>query len=224
MDALIASAPPLKQSKQRRTPTVHNTVKRGPEKPAIDPSLHSILPTTRTPSSFHDAPFASTSSIKPDASTMKVKDKKLKAKLAREDIARKRAAGERDDVDEYLNTAAHGAIQVDKERGERTWRVTQTDVLNAVGVGARAKKFDLKLENMGEYTLDYTRNGRSLAIASERGHCATFDTTTGALYSEIQLGPGELARDIKFLHSDEFYAVAQRRCVFVYDKNGVEVQ
>lgn len=63
---------------------------------------------------------------------------------------------------------------------------------------------------------------RHLAIASSHGHVATFDWQSGKLHSEIQLK--ESVRDIKFLHSEAFFAVAQKKYVFIYDQNGVEVQ
>lgn len=63
---------------------------------------------------------------------------------------------------------------------------------------------------------------RHLAIAGSHGHVATFDWQAGRLHSEIQLG--ETVRDIKFLHSEAFYAVAQKKYVFIYDQFGTEVQ
>ena len=90
---------------------------------------------------------------------------------------------------------------------------------------------------------------RHLAIASNLGHVATFDWQAGTLHSEIQLK--ETVRDIKwvvfdvvssyhlnhrrfvslwdpdpsrFLQSESFYAVAQKKYVFIYDQNGVELQ
>lgn len=34
----------------------------------------------------------------------------------------------------------------------------------------------------------------------------------------------ESVRDIKFLQSESFYAVAQKKYVFIYDKDGTELQ
>lgn len=62
-----------------------------------------------------------------------------------------------------MNTAVsggQGGIEVDEDEGERTWRVGQEEIVREVGVGSGAKKFDLKFEGMGEYMVDYTRNGR----------------------------------------------------------------
>ncbi|KAK8870039.1 hypothetical protein IAR55_000609 [Kwoniella newhampshirensis] len=231
MDALLAAAGPLpsksKQSSRKPPVSSHQTVPRGNGKAPIDPSTHSILPSTRLPSSFHASTLPSgsgTAPIRPDASIARIGDKKLRAKISRLDVGNKRARQEREDVNEWLNKAVsggNGGIEVDEEEGERTWRVRQKDIVQEVGVGARGKKFDLKMQDMGTYKVDYTRNGRHLAIASSKGHIATFDWQAGKLHSEIQLK--ESIRDIKFLHSEAFYAVAQKKYVFIYDQDGVEL-
>ncbi len=166
MDALLASDAPIghrASAHRRRPPRPHNTVDRGSSKPAIDPSLHSILPSTRLAPSLH-----STHEVKPDAAALaRVGDKKLRAKLASQQVARKRAALDRADVQEYLNTGDAGGIEVEEDEGERTWRVGQDEVVEAVAEGSRGKRFDLKLENIGGggYAVDYTRNGRCVGCA-----------------------------------------------------------
>lgn len=75
----------------------------------------------------------------------------------------KRARLEREDVDEWLNKpigSGAGGIEVDDEGGERTWRVGQEEIVKEVGVSGGAKRFDLKMESMGNYRVSYTRNGR----------------------------------------------------------------
>ncbi|OCF72182.1 U3 small nucleolar RNA-associated protein 7 [Kwoniella mangroviensis CBS 8886] len=238
MDALLASAGPLPTKKQnykgkqsstytkKSGPTSHQTIPRA-DGTSIDPSLHSILSSTRIPAGFHQSNLASGSGstpIKPDVSIGRIQDKKLRSKLARQDITHKQAKLDRQDVNEWLNKAISGdkgGIEVDEELGEKTWRVKQSEISDSVSVGSKGKKFDLKFEGMGSYKVDYTRNGRHLAIASSKGHVATFDWQAGKLHSEIQLK--ESIRDIKFLHSQDFYAVAQKKYVFIYDQNGVEL-
>lgn len=234
MDALIASAGPVGRPQKRKRPfekkkgsEAHKTIDRGPDKEAIDASLNSILTTTRVPSSFHSRNLATGSGdkpLRPDASVGKIGDKKLRAKVAREDVASKRAKAEAIDVNEWLNapqSGGQGGIEVDDDLGERTWRVDQDEIVREVGTSSAAKRFDLKMENMGPYKVDYTRNGRHLAIASAKGHIATFDWQAGTLHSEIQLK--EAVRDIKFLQSENYYAVAQKKHVYIYDQNGVEL-
>lgn len=232
MDSLLASAGPMEASSskpqhhKRRKALPHQTVNRGKNKDAIDPSLHSVLASTRLSSSLH----STHQDIKPTADLKRIGDKKLRAKLASEQVANKRNKLEREQVQEYLNnTSQDGGIEVDLETGEKTWRVSQADIVDAVGQSSASKKFDLKLPvpsgSSGGgtgYRLDYTRNGRHLAIAGSHGHVATFDWQAGRLHSEIHLG--ETVRDIKFLQNEGFYAVAQKKYVFIYDQFGTEIQ
>ena len=174
MDALLASAGPLKPKKYKSRPLPdrhagpHKSIDRGPNKESIDPTHNSILSSTRLPSSFHTSSLiAGSSNIKAEPSISKIKDKKLRARVAREDVASKRAVEAREDVNEWLNTAVsggQGGIEVDEEEGERTWRVGQEVIVREVGVGSGRKKFDLKFEGMGEYMVDYTRNGRYVRV------------------------------------------------------------
>lgn len=78
---------------------------------------------------------------------------------------------------------------------------------------------------------------RHLAIVGNTGHVATFDWQTGAIHAELQLQ--ETCRDItyvilrwlnvigsisaRFLQDQSFFAVAQKKYVFIYDRNGVEL-
>ena len=41
--------------------------------------------------------------------------------------------------------------------------------------------FDIKLDELGPYTIDYTRNGRHVLLGGRKGHVASFDWKTGAL-------------------------------------------
>ncbi|GAA6043359.1 hypothetical protein JCM8097_008049 [Rhodosporidiobolus ruineniae] len=104
---------------------------------------------------------------------------------------------------------------------ERTWRVTQDEIRDATAVGSRDKGFNLTLDEFGPYEVDYTRNGRHLALAGRKGHVAVFDVQSSKLHSELHLR--ETVRDICFLHDESFTAVAQKRFVYIYDKSGLEV-
>ena len=44
---------------------------------------------------------------------------------------------------------------------------------------------------------------------------------TGKLGCELQLG--ETVRDIRLLHSEQFFAVSQKKYVYLYDRQGVEL-
>ncbi len=79
---------------------------------------------------------------------------------------------------------------------------------------------------------------RHLAMAGRTGHLATFDWKTGTLHAELQVQ--ETCRDITYVASDfstkknhvcllrflqdhTFFAVAQKKYVFIYDRDGVEI-
>lgn len=62
---------------------------------------------------------------------------------------------------------------------------------------------------------------RHLAIAGRKGHVGTFDWASGKLHSELHLK--ETVRSIKWLHDESFFAVAQKKYVYIYDKSGLEV-
>lgn len=168
MDALIASAGPIHRPKagpsKPRKVAPHKTIDRGPNKEAIDLSTHSILPSTRLPSSFHrNALPGAEEPIRPEKNISKIKDKKLRAKVGRNDINTKQAKQDRAEVNEWLNHATSGGageIEVDEDIGEKTWRVGQEEIKREVGVASSKKKFDLRLEDMGDYFVDYSRNGR----------------------------------------------------------------
>ena len=85
--------------------------------------------------------------------------------------------------------------------------------------------------------LTWTLDKRHLAIVGQSGHVATFDWQTGTMHAELQLQ--ETCRDItygtlftrcffcsmavRFLQDQSFFAVAQKKYVFIYDRNGVEL-
>ncbi|GAA5863258.1 hypothetical protein JCM8547_002878 [Rhodosporidiobolus lusitaniae] len=148
-------------------------------------------------------------------------DKRLGAHLAHlssSAVASASHAAEHDDL--LLPRENQGVMETETEL-ERTWRVTQDEIKDASAVGSRDKGLTLTLDEFGPYEVDYTRNGRHLALAGRKGHVAVFDVQTSRLHSELHLG--ETVRDICFLHDESFTAVAQKRFVYIYDKSGLEV-
>ena len=79
---------------------------------------------------------------------------------------------------------------------ERTYKVRQDEVKESVAVETARKGFELKLEGLGPYVCDYTRNGRGLLLAGRKGHVATMDWRDGRLGCELQLG--ETVRAVRF--------------------------
>ncbi|KAL0026553.1 hypothetical protein WJX77_006409 [Trebouxia sp. C0004] len=104
---------------------------------------------------------------------------------------------------------------------ERTWRFSQADVVNEVEVGASRKVFDLRLGGLGPYNIDFSRSGRYMLIGGKKGHLGLMDWQSGRTFCEVQVK--ETVRDVKLLHNEQFFAAAQKKYVYMYDKRGLEV-
>ena len=70
---------------------------------------------------------------------------------------------------------------------ERTWNVKQTDLLPVVEVGAARKAFDLRLPELGPYSVDFSRSGRHCLLGGRKGHLAMMDWQRGKLVCEVQV-------------------------------------
>lgn len=151
--------------------------------------------------------------------TKNIRDKKLRGNLRALEERYKDAALKAKDAEILLENSA-GFLEPEGEL-ERTYKVRQDEIKADIGVETAKKGFELKLEGLGPYKHDYTRNGRDLLLAGRKGHVATMDWRSGKLGCELQLG--ETVRDAKWLHNNQFFAVAQKRNVYIYDHHGVEI-
>ncbi|EXJ54193.1 hypothetical protein A1O7_09530 [Cladophialophora yegresii CBS 114405] len=146
------------------------------------------------------------------------KDKKLRANLKRIETKYRDAVLNAKDA-EILYENEEGFLQPEDEL-ERTYKVRQDDILDAVGIQQANKSVEFKLD-LGPYVSDYTRNGRSLLLAGRKGHIATCEWRAGKPGCELHLN--ETVRDAKWLHNDQFFAVAQKKHTYIYDQAGVEI-
>ncbi len=151
--------------------------------------------------------------------TGSIRDKKLRSNLKSLESKYKDATLKAKDAEILLENEP-GYLEPDGEL-ERTYKVRQDELRRDVAIETAKKGFELKLEGLGPYTADYTINGRGLLLAGRKGHVATMDWRGGVLGCELQLG--ETVRDAKWLHNDQFFAVAQKRYVYIYDRAGVEL-
>lgn len=149
----------------------------------------------------------------------KVRDKKLRGNLKVIEDRYQTAALRAKDAEILLENES-GFLEPEGEL-ERTYKVRQDEIRENVGIEVAKKGFELKLEELGPYRADYTRNGKNLLLAGRKGHLATMEWQSGKLGCELQLR--ETIRDAKWLHNNQFFAVAQKKNVYIYDHAGVEL-
>lgn len=104
---------------------------------------------------------------------------------------------------------------------EATWKVKQDDIKRSADLITASKMFHLNLPQNGPYAFEYSKNGRYLLLAGERGHVVLIDWHKNKLMCEMNLG--ENVRHACFLHNETMFAVAQKKNVYIYDKSGTEL-
>eukprot|EP00873_Tetraselmis_striata_P008187 jgi/Tetstr1/428451/TSEL_018464.t1 len=150
---------------------------------------------------------------------VQVSDKKLKGKLKLKERLVGDATVQAARANEWLLPESGGYLEA--EGLERTWNFQQRDIVAAVEAGAAAKAVDLRLPELGPYAVDYTPSGRHLVLGGQKGHLAVLDALKCGVLCEEQVR--ETVHDVHFLHSEQFFAAAQRKYVYIYDKRGLEV-
>ena len=148
-----------------------------------------------------------------------VKDKKLRGNLKALEYKYKDATLKAKDAEILLENES-GYLEPEGEL-ERTYKVRQDDLRKDLAVETASKHFELQLDGLGPYTADYTRNGRGLLLAGKKGHISTMEWRGGELGCELQLQ--QTIRDAKWLHNDQYFAVAQKKYVYIYDHAGLEL-
>lgn len=150
--------------------------------------------------------------------TRGVTDRKLKMQIKRDEAKIKDAAAKAARAEILLPTEA-GFLEA--EGMEKTQRFTQKQIREAVDVGSAQKSFTLTLDTFGPYSSRYSRNGRHLLLGGKLGHIALCDWQAGKLSCEFHVK--ETVRDVTFLHNETLYAVAQKKYVYIYDHQGIEI-
>eukprot|EP00898_Chlorokybus_atmophyticus_P001320 jgi/Chlat1/2189/Chrsp17S02743 len=155
----------------------------------------------------------------PVIATKAIKDKKLKGKLKSVESIYDEAAVRNAQAEKWLLPAEGGFLEA--EGLERTYRFKQEEVVEALDANSARKAFNLKLADLGPYNVDFTLNGRHLLIGGRKGHIALFDWMRFKPVTELHVK--ETTRDVKFLHSHQYFAVAQKKYVYIYDDRGIEL-
>lgn len=106
------------------------------------------------------------------------------------------------------------------EEGKETYLVRQKDILENADIATATKHFNLDLDH-GPYRFHFTPNGRHLLLGGRNGHLAALDWLTKSLHTEVMVP--ERVNAVKWLHSENMFAAAQKRWTYIYDKNGVEL-
>eukprot|EP00392_Amoebophrya_sp_AT5.2_P015760 g15976.t1 len=150
-------------------------------------------------------------------------DIKLSRKLKRAIRVEEKANVELQQRDAVLNPDnSAGCLEADPEVfGEKTLKIRQREILDAVDVGTQAKQLELSLP-FGEYMSSYTPSGRFVVLGGKKGHVSMLDTQGLSSLCELKLK--EQVRCVQALHNENLFAVSQKQCVYVYDGlSGVEL-
>ncbi|XP_057820699.1 probable U3 small nucleolar RNA-associated protein 7 [Cryptomeria japonica] len=148
-----------------------------------------------------------------------IKDKKLKGQLAAKEALYGKSARNAAKVEQWLLPSEGGYLEA--EGIERTSNFRQENIVREVDLLSSRKAFDLKLPGFGPYAVDYTLSGRHMVIAGRKGHISMMEWKNFQLTMELQVR--ETVHDVKFLHNELFFATAQKKYVYIYDKNGTEI-
>lgn len=119
----------------------------------------------------------------------------------------------------YLEQENEGYLVPENER-EKTLKISQEYLKENLAKYNVDNVFDLKLQS-GPYSIDYSRNGTHLLLAGEKGHIAMMNWREKNLECEIQIG--EKIRAACFMHNETMFAVAQRKKLYIYDRQGIEL-
>lgn len=148
-----------------------------------------------------------------------LQDKKLKGQLSvREDLYGKSAKAAAK-IEKWLLPSDGGYLEA--EGTEKTWRIKQESIAQEVDILSSRSQYDIVLPDFGPYNLDFTASGRYMALAGRKGHLAILDMKNMSLIKELQVR--ETLRDVVFLHNELFFAAAQKKYPYIYNRDGTEL-
>ncbi|KAL2324939.1 hypothetical protein Fmac_023997 [Flemingia macrophylla] len=148
-----------------------------------------------------------------------LKDKKLKSQLAVKEELYGKSAKVAAKAEKWLMPSEGGYLEA--EGIEKTWRFKQEAIAREVDISSSRNQYDIVLPELGPYTLDFTSSGRYMAVGGRKGHLGIVDMINLSLIREFQVR--ETVRDVAFLHNELFFAAAQKKYPYIYNREGTEL-
>eukprot|EP00933_Yihiella_yeosuensis_P040966 TRINITY_DN353_c0_g3_i1.p1 TRINITY_DN353_c0_g3~~TRINITY_DN353_c0_g3_i1.p1 ORF type:complete len:622 (+),score=141.89 TRINITY_DN353_c0_g3_i1:43-1866(+) len=145
-------------------------------------------------------------------------DKKLATEVKKRSKSNREAAFQMAKA-EVLQTEESGYIKTENDRDD-TRRITQADILDSAGIGVAKKYFSFDLP-FGPYCCSFTRNGQHLLAGGKKGHVALLHCDSMQINTETHTK--ETIRAVTSLHNHMMFAVAQKKYVYIYDNQGIEL-
>ncbi|KAF9609300.1 hypothetical protein IFM89_015545, partial [Coptis chinensis] len=93
-----------------------------------------------------------------------------------------------------------------------------THIEDSLSISSAQTYLSFLCADLGPYTIDYASSGRYMAVGGRKGHLALIDMKILNLIKEFQVR--ETVRDVVFLHSELFFAAAQNKYPYIYNKDG----
>ena len=121
---------------------------------------------------------------------------------------------------EVLLPSEAGVIETEGEM-ERTARMSQKKVAQAVDVQTARKAYNMVLDRFGPYRASYSPNGRHVLLGGRKGHLAILDWESCQITREIHVR--ETVRDVCFFRDHTMFAAAQHKNLYIYDGAGTEL-
>lgn len=150
--------------------------------------------------------------------------KKLRARLSRSASRAEAIVADNSGVASLLRTERPGLL-IPETPLERTYKIRQPALRDNVDSAVRNKAsfaLDLHDSNLTPYiNATYSRSGRSLLLASRKGHVVISTWRDATLQAELFLN--ETVRDGTFLHNDSYFALAQKSYLYIYDSSGTQL-
>ena len=103
---------------------------------------------------------------------------------------------------------------------EKKHQITQKEMIEPVYITSATKHFELSLDELGPYQIDYFTNDHQLLLGGKRGHVAALDWITKELMCEFNMQESVLA--VKWLQMPNMLAVAQKDWVHIYDDGATQ--